>query len=98
MEAWGSRVNRTNVYIHGTPGPMPHRNYEHQGDIYNEFHLYAMDWYPDHIDFFRDEEKILTYKKDRETILAGEFASRIAECRNDFAEALFTTTQTGDYV
>jgi beta-glucanase (GH16 family) len=67
MEAWGSRVNRTNVYIHGTPGPMPHRNYEHKGDIYNEFHLYAMDWYPDHIDFFRDEEKILTYKKDPNT-------------------------------
>lgn len=67
MEAWGSRVNQTNVYIHGTNGYTPHRRYEHKGNIYKEFHLYAMNWYPDHIDFFRDEEKILTYNKDSRT-------------------------------
>lgn len=64
MEAWGTRPNRTYVYIHGTPGPRPSARYEHKTDIYNEFHIYAMDWYPDHIDFYRDDEKILTYEKD----------------------------------
>ncbi len=39
----------------------------HKDDIYNEFHIYAMDWYPDHIDFYRDTTKILTYNKDQTT-------------------------------
>lgn len=67
MEAWGSRTNRTYVYIHGTRGPNPSARYQHEKDIYEEFVVYAMDWYPDHIDFFRDEEKILTYTMDPTT-------------------------------
>lgn len=67
MEAWGSRPDRTFVYIHGTKGPQPSARYQHKSDIYNEFHIYAMDWYPDHIDFFRDDEKILTYNRDAST-------------------------------
>ena len=63
MESWGSRPNRTTVYIHGSEGPQPHAEYTDK-DIYNTFHVYAMEWYPDHIDFFRDENKILTYTKD----------------------------------
>jgi beta-glucanase (GH16 family) len=67
MESWGSRPNITHVYIHGTKGPNPSAHFTHKDDIYNEFHIYAMDWYPDHIDFFRDENKILTYTKDPAT-------------------------------
>lgn len=63
METWGSRENRTYVYIHGTPGPTPSTSVQHERDIYNEFHLYAMNWYPDRIDFFRDDEKVLTFEK-----------------------------------
>ena len=33
-------------------------------DMYNKFHLYAMEWYPDHMDFFLDTNKILTYTKN----------------------------------
>lgn len=64
MESWGSRPNITNVFVHGTVGRTPSARFRHQDDIKNEFHLYAMDWCPDHIDFFRDTNKILTYTKD----------------------------------
>jgi beta-glucanase (GH16 family) len=67
MEAWGSNPNKTNVFIHGTKGPSPSAHFTHPDDIYNKFHIYAMDWYPDHIDFFRDDTKILTYTKDNTT-------------------------------
>jgi len=67
MEAWGSAPNETNVYIHGTKGPNPSAHFTHKDDIYNKFHIYAMDWYPDHIDFYRDTIKILTYTKNQTT-------------------------------
>lgn len=67
METWGSHPDTTNVFIHGTKGPHPSAHYGHKGNIYKEFHVYAMNWYPDHIDFFRDDEKILTYTKDPST-------------------------------
>lgn len=35
--------------------------------MYNTFHIYAMDWYHDHIDFFLDDKNILTYTKDKTT-------------------------------
>lgn len=66
-EAWGSRPNVTYVYIHGTKGPNPSTRYKHEDDIYSTFHIYAMDWYSDHIDFFRDDKKVLTYTKDETT-------------------------------
>jgi beta-glucanase (GH16 family) len=65
MEAWGSRPNRTAVHIHGTKGRPPSRTVPVE-DMYKQFHLYAMEWYPDHMDFFLDREKILTYNKDPE--------------------------------
>ncbi|HET6569804.1 MAG TPA: glycoside hydrolase family 16 protein [Rhodothermales bacterium] len=66
MESWGSRPNRTSVHIHGTKGPTPSRTVP-VDDMYGTFHVYAMDWYPDHIDFFLDDEKILTYTKNPDT-------------------------------
>jgi beta-glucanase (GH16 family) len=33
-------------------------------ELSNTFHLYALEWYPDHMDFFLDDRKILTYTKD----------------------------------
>jgi len=66
MEAWGSRLNRTYVYIHGTKGPTPSTSVQHE-DIYETFHVYVMEWYPDHIDFFRDDEKVLTYTQNEDT-------------------------------
>jgi beta-glucanase (GH16 family) len=65
MEAWGSRLNRTAVHIHGTKGRTPSAALT-VDDMYNRFHLYAMEWYPDHMDFFLDKAKILTYNKDPE--------------------------------
>jgi beta-glucanase (GH16 family) len=67
MESWGSRPNRTYTYIHGTKGPNPSARYEHPRDIYNEFFIYAMEWYQDSINFFRDDVKILHYPKDPST-------------------------------
>lgn len=67
MEAWGGRPNRTYVYIHGTNGPNPSARYEHKRNIYKEFHVYAMEWFPDSINFFRDDVKILHYPKDKTT-------------------------------
>jgi beta-glucanase (GH16 family) len=66
METWGSRPGRTAVHIHGTKGRTPSRTVP-VDDMYGKFHLYAMEWYPDHMDFFLDDEKILTYTKDPET-------------------------------
>ena len=65
MESWGSRPNRTSVHIHGTKGRTPSRSLT-VGDMYGKFHLYALEWYPDHMDFFLDQDKILTYTKDPE--------------------------------
>jgi beta-glucanase (GH16 family) len=62
MESWGSRPNRTAVHIHGTSGQTPSRTVP-VDDMYGKFHLYAMEWYPDHMDFFLDDQKILTYAK-----------------------------------
>ncbi len=31
---------------------------------YNDFHIYAIDWYPDHIDFFFDDQKYFTFKNE----------------------------------
>lgn len=67
MEAWGSRPNRTFVYIHGTKGPNPSARYQHPRNVYNEFHIYAMEWFADSINFFRDDVKILHYPKDPTT-------------------------------
>jgi len=66
MESWGSQQNEIAVHIHGTKGESPSAHV-HVNDIYNTFHLYALEWYPDHMDFFLDEKKILTYKKDPAT-------------------------------
>jgi beta-glucanase (GH16 family) len=35
---------------------------------FNDFHLYAVDWYPDHLDFFFDQQKYFTFSTDE----AGE--------------------------
>lgn len=66
MESWGSHPNRTAVHIHGTPGPTPHVSVA-VDDMYDKFHLYALEWYSDHMDFFLDTRKILTYTKDPQT-------------------------------
>jgi beta-glucanase (GH16 family) len=63
MEAWGSRPGRIAVHIHGTKGPTPSKSVT-VNDPYTEFHVYRLDWYPDHMDFFLDSKKILTYRKD----------------------------------
>jgi beta-glucanase (GH16 family) len=62
MESWGSHPNLTAVHVHGTKGTNPSGRLP-VDDMYNKFHLYAMEWYPDHMDFFLDDQKILTYSK-----------------------------------
>lgn len=32
--------------------------------LHNEFHIYAVEWYPDRLDFYFDNEKIFTYLKE----------------------------------
>ena len=65
MEAWGnSSPYQTFTYIHGTVGPNPSARFTHKRDPYNEYHIYAMEWFHDHIDFYRDDEKTLTYGMD----------------------------------
>lgn len=63
MESWGSRPGRIAVHIHGTKGLTPHVNVP-VVDLYSNFHVYRLDWYPDHMEFFLDNEEIMTYKKD----------------------------------
>lgn len=63
MESWGSQGSRTAVHLHGTEGPAPSVSVP-VDDIYDTFHIYALEWYPDHIDFFLDNKKIMTYTKD----------------------------------
>jgi beta-glucanase (GH16 family) len=66
METWGSEPGKSAIHIHGTQGPRPSKTVE-VDDMYNTFHVYTMNWYPDHIDFFLDNEKVLTYTKDQKT-------------------------------
>lgn len=63
MEAWGSHPDEMAVHIHGTKGPNPSVAV-HVDDLYGKFHVYALEWYADHMDFFLDDRKILTYSKD----------------------------------
>lgn len=63
MEAWGSHPNQIAVHIHGTQGPTPDTTVA-VDDIYGTFHVYALEWYPDHMDFFLDGRNIMTYRKD----------------------------------
>lgn len=32
-------------------------------DAYTDFHVFALEWYPDRMDFFIDEKKVLTYDR-----------------------------------
>ncbi|HEV2351805.1 MAG TPA: glycoside hydrolase family 16 protein [Terriglobia bacterium] len=66
MESWGSHPNEVAVHIHGTKGPTPSATVP-VDDLYGKFHVYALEWYPDHMDFFLDGRKILTYTKDPAT-------------------------------
>jgi beta-glucanase (GH16 family) len=63
MESWGSHPDIIAIHIHGTRGSTPSREV-HVDDIYGRFHVYALEWYPDHMDFFLDNDKVLTYTKD----------------------------------
>jgi len=63
MESWGSHPNEVAVHIHGTRGRTPSKDVRVDG-LYDRFHLYALEWYPDHMDFFLDDRKILTYTQD----------------------------------
>jgi beta-glucanase (GH16 family) len=36
----------------------------HVDKPWEEFHIYAAEWFPDHIDFFRDDQKYFTFTKD----------------------------------
>ena len=66
MEAWGSRPDEVAVHIHGTKGPTPSTTVRVK-NLYSKFHLYALEWYPDHMDFFLDGRKIMTYTRDPAT-------------------------------
>lgn len=63
MEAWGSHPDEIAAHIHGTKGPQPSATVRVE-DLYSKFHVYALEWYPDHMDFFVDDRKVLTYTKD----------------------------------
>jgi len=66
VECWGSYPNKMAVHIHGTQGPSPSVTVPVE-EMYDHFHLYAMEWSEDHMDFFLDDQKILTYIKDKKT-------------------------------
>ncbi len=51
-----------NLYLGHTPSKSLQLD-----DIYDTFHIYALEWYPDHMDFFVDGRQILTYTKDQAT-------------------------------
>ncbi len=66
MESWGSHPNEIAVHVHGTKGPTPSVEVP-VDDLYGKFHVYALEWFPDRMDFFLDDRKILTYKKNPAT-------------------------------
>ena len=63
MESWGSHPNQIAVHIHGTPGRTPSATVK-VDDLYDTFHVYVLEWYPDHMEFLLDGRSILAYKKD----------------------------------
>jgi beta-glucanase (GH16 family) len=69
MEHWGSRPNEIAVHVHtasereGLHKPNPAKSLT-VDDIYQKFHVYAVEWFPDHMDFFVDDNKYFTFKKE----------------------------------
>lgn len=42
----------------------------------NDFHLYVLEWYPDHLDFYVDGKQLQSYKKQGETIEKWPFDNK----------------------
>jgi beta-glucanase (GH16 family) len=42
-----------------------------QGDVTTEFHVYALEWHPDRMDFFLDDQKYFTFKNEHPGSPAG---------------------------
>ncbi len=69
MEHWGSNPNVVAVHVHtGSEFSGPRKENPSKSltvdDIYHKFHVYAVEWFPDHMDFFVDDDKYFTFKKD----------------------------------
>jgi len=69
MEHWASTPNVVAVHIHtASERSGPRRQNPAKSlkldDIYHTFHVYAVEWYPDHMDFLVDDNKYFTFKKD----------------------------------
>lgn len=45
------------------PGKVKRSAYLKLQDAYTDFHVFALEWYPDRMDFFIDEKKLLTYER-----------------------------------
>ncbi len=69
MEFFGFIPNETHANIHtekynhkiGTNKGARHRS----DFLHNQFNIYAVEWYPDRLDFFFNEVKIFTFRKER---------------------------------
>jgi beta-glucanase (GH16 family) len=40
---------------------------------YNDFHIYAIEWFPDHIDWYFDDKKVFTYTNEKTGTAAWPF-------------------------
>jgi beta-glucanase (GH16 family) len=73
MESWGSLPTRSLSTFMGPRGRRPRRRLWWT-DLYGKFHVYALEWYANHMDFFLDGRKILTYTENPATGWAFDHA------------------------
>lgn len=66
MELVGFHPETVEAHCHSaaTSGGRAHGDRIHADKPWEQFHIYAAEWYPDRIDFFLDDHKYFSYPKD----------------------------------
>jgi beta-glucanase (GH16 family) len=59
-------IVQASIHCHNYNHPQGNQKYDtlHLDDPFKEFHLYALEWYPDRLDFFVDDDNYFTFRNE----------------------------------